>query len=343
MDNKPILAKIETANLQWSSQFENFALAEVFVIEEFILLLKYNKIYQFKAGEFIIKQGEKINGLYLVLEGTVNIMERVLGQGIINLETLSAGSFLGEISFIDKVSSPNSCVAKTKTQCLFISRTFFEVIAVLYPEINYKIMKIITQQVCNHLKKVNDKVTQFIVDSEMPKLSFYGRVFHSLIQPKKLGVEEAEKIKLILQQNLSYFTEEEYAELYENSIFINAAKNCKIVHSEELSPSCYIVIRGAVQSSIMKDNKLAKLSVIGPNTLFSSISCINKEDSFTVTFITCEHSILLKIPDEKLKYIEENKLTLWYKLYSLIGQSMVALQKSVDKLDIRLNIEKYNR
>lgn len=343
MENKPILPKIESDNLQWSSKLEKFALNQFFVMEEFILLLKYNKIYRFNTGECIIRQGKKMNGLYLILEGEVNVTERVLGEGIVNLETRHPGSFLGVISFIDKVSTPASFVAQETTHCLFINRTFFDVITTLYPEINYKIFKIINQQVYSHLKTIHDKVTQFIAHSDMSKLSFYGRVVHTLMQPKKLPAEEAEKNKLILQENMNYFTAEEYGELFDCCIFIDAAKNCKIVHADEKNSSCYIVIRGAVQSSIMKDNKLAKLSVIGPNTLFSSISCVNKDYSFTVSFITCEHSILLKIPEEKLKYIEQNNRNLWYKLYSLICHSMVALQKSVDKLDLRLKIENYNR
>ena len=83
--------------------------------------------------------------------------------------------------------------------------------------------------------------------------------------------------------------------------------------------------------------------MIGPVTLFASIACINQDANFTITFTTCEPAILFKLAQEDLDYFQQQQPKLWFKIFELICKSLVELEKSMDKLDIRLNIEKYNR
>lgn len=336
IDNQDAMAKLP--------ELEETDLTNYLDRQELEILLKNSQILSFSTGELILQQGKKIEGIYIIISGNVAVSARLMGQGGTNIEVLKAGNFLNEISFIEKGPSPTSYIANNEVQCLFISSVYFEMFSLYFPETKYKILYAITKQICARLKKMHGKVTTLITQSEMPSLSFLGRVVHSLNQPKQVvSINESILERLQKKTLFKSFTKEEVNELFQHTVLLEAAKNCKLIHVGEKNASCYIVIQGAVQSSIMQDNKLAKLSVIGPGTLFASIACIDNDSSFTITFVTCEQAILLKISESELNSIRSNNPQLWYKLFDLICGSLVALEKSIDKLDVRLHIETYNR
>ncbi|KTC81538.1 Crp/Fnr family transcriptional regulator [Legionella brunensis] len=331
---KLLLNKLESGNLgKYLSQ------------SELDVLIKHSKIIDFLPGEIILKQGKTFEGIYIIIDGQVTITARIMGQGITNIETLGPGNFLGEICFIERLPCPTSIIANVQVKCLLMTDTYFELLSAYYPEIKYKILEALARQVCGRLKRMHDKVTDSITNSAMVSLSFFGKVVHTFNQPKLITFEEASlnKEQLLKLPLFQIFNNDELDNLFKNMELLEASKNCKLIHQGEKKSSCYIVIHGAVQSSIVHDNKLAKLSVIGPGTLFAGVACVDSDSSYTITFSTCEQAILLKISDTALTNFQENKPQLWYKLFNLICASLVALEKSIDKLDIRLHIEAYNR
>lgn len=330
---------------QYFNSLKSSVLCKYLNDEEINMLLTHNKIVAFNPGDFIIQQGKKIDELYIIVDGTVMMTARIMGQGAVNIETLKAGGFFGEISFIEKGPCARSGVAKTKVDCLVIKKTHFNYLAEYLPEVKYKMLTALTEYVCNRLKRVHDKVLSFISDSDMVTVSFFGKIIQSLTQPHKIAFAEhsAYKTKLLKDPLFSFCSQEETAELFNHSILFDAPKNCMLMQGRENKATCYIVIQGAVQTSIMKNNKIAKLSIIGSGKFIANIACVNSDPSYTITFTTCERTILLKIPEAELLYFRQYNKEFWYKLFDLICESLVILGKSLDKLDIRLHIETYNR
>lgn len=331
---KDLLFKLEGSNI-----------GKFLTQDELDVLIKHSQVTEFKPDDVILRQGKESQFLYIIIDGEVYVTARILGQGITNIETLSVGNFLGEISFIEKVPCPTSAQAKTEVQCLMINNTYFELLTTCYPIIKYKILNALSRQVCCRLKRIHDEVTDRIKNSEMASLSLFAKFVNTFNQPKLVSFEEASVVKEQLWQEpiFQFFTEAELNELFNHMELLEANKDCKLIHEGEKRASCYIVVYGAVQSSIVHDNKMAKLSVIGPGTLFAGVACVDSDSSYTVTFTTCEQAILLRLSGTVLEHLQNEKPQIWYKLYSLICTSLVALEKSIDKLDIRLHIEAYNR
>ncbi|MDI9817609.1 MULTISPECIES: Crp/Fnr family transcriptional regulator [unclassified Legionella] len=311
---------------------------------ELDVLLKHSRVINFSPGDMILKQGKITEEIFILIEGHVNVIARILGQGVTDIETFGPGCFLGEICFIEEGPCPTSVVANTEVRCLVIGKTYFDLLSAYFPEIKHKILVAISHQVCGRLKRVHDKVADYMTDSDMASLSFFGKVAQTFNQPRQLTFEESGISKELLAKQLSQlFDKEEIAELFKQMELLEVSKNCKLIDEDEKKASCYIVVQGAVQSSIVHDNKLAKLSVIGPKTLFSGVACVDINSSYAITFISCEQAILLRLSGETLTCFQQNMPALWYKLFNLICNSLVALEKSIDKLDIRLHIEAYNR
>jgi CRP/FNR family cyclic AMP-dependent transcriptional regulator len=308
-------------------------------------ILQYGELVEFTPGEIIVRQGKLSEGMYIILTGEVDIAARILGEGNSKLDTVGPGAFLGDISFIEQTPSPTTATATGKVKCLYISLMLYELLTGYFPDLKYNLLREISVQVCGRLKKMHDKVTDIINNSNMTTISLLGRVIHTLTQPKQslkdpkeLNIEDLKK-----KGFFQLFSHDEISELFKHTVLLEAARNCILIHEHEITPECYIVIQGAVQSSIMEQNKQAKLSVIGPGSLFASVACVDYESDFTITFIACESATLLKISNEALTFFEKNRPEIWYKLFTLICGSILALGRSINKLDVRLNIEIYNR
>ncbi|KTD44816.1 Crp/Fnr family transcriptional regulator [Legionella quateirensis] len=312
---------------------------------EVTLLLKYSHIDSFKSGETFLRQGQKIDGIYLLLEGIVLVNAIIMGQGNTRLETLFPGHFLSTISFIEHSPCHTSYLATDSVLCLFIPNRYFQRLSNDYPETKYKLMHLITGQICARLKTIHDIVTSFISESEMTSLSFFERVLYSLNQPKKLISAERGLDQELLQKSPLFksFTKEEFDALLNYFELLDAPKNCKLINESDKNASCYLVLYGGIQTCIIQEGKHAKLSVIGPGTLLASIGCIDTASTFNITYITCEQTVLFKLSVTSLQLIKESRPELWYKLFELICGSLTALKKSIDKLNIRLHTETYNR
>ena len=314
--------------------------------EQFELLLRQCQVLMFKPSSLIVKQGTLPQGVYLILNGEVEICARVLGEGNTKIDTLGPSGLIGGISFIDKAPSPISAIAQKKVTCLYISLVYFDFLNAIEPDAKYQIIKAINYQLCKNMKRTHDQAVKYINRSDMVGLSFIGRALNTVTEPcilHTMGEENDYLMTLSQSPILKIFTDDEKAELLQHSEFIKAPKNCILIEESDKTASSYIVLHGAVQSSILQNDKLAKLSVIGPGSLFAGIGCIDKRSKFTISFITCETSILFKLREQHLTHLKKNRPLLWYKLFSLISQSLVALGKSVNKLDVRLHIETYNR
>ncbi|GGI76562.1 Crp/Fnr family transcriptional regulator [Legionella impletisoli] len=343
IQSKPTLCHL---NQDQTKALETGRLADYLKPEQIGMLVHQCKAFSFSKGQCIVRQGKPAEGVFIIVEGKVDIVARILGEGNTKIETLEHSGIIGGISFIEKGPSPTSAIAVTPVVCLFISSGFFDFLNAIDPDAKYKITKAINKQLCRSMKRTHDRAVKFITKSPMVSLSFIGRALQSVTEPTAFSPKDEDDpdIKAVLLNPLFYnFTNEEKSELLEHSYFIKAPKNCILIHEGEKKSSCFVVLHGAVQSSIMQNNKLAKLSVIGPGSLFAGVACIDKKSNFTISFITCESSVLFKLSEEHLNYFKQDKPIIWYKLFNLISQSLVALGKSINKLDVRLHIETYNR
>ncbi len=313
--------------------------------DELNLLLQHSQVCSFKMGELLLGQGDEVDGIYLILEGMVLLTAQMMGEGVTELETLHAGHFLSAIAFMEQSRCPTSFMANEAVHCLFIPNSYFKILAVDYPETRYKFFTIIVKQMCSRIKTIHDRITTFISDSDMMSLSFFERVVYSLNQPQKITIEESGINKQLLHKKPLFegFNGEEIKHLFEHFELFDVPKNTILLSEGEKTASCYLIAYGAIQTCIIQNSKFAKLSVIAPGTLLASIGCVDNNASYNINYITCEHTILFKLNESSLRIIKDSQPELWYKLFNLICHSLTALKKSVDKLDIRLHTETYNR
>jgi len=319
--------------------------ANVLNTQEMALLAHHINEDNFKQGDFIIKQGQKSHGMYIIIEGKAMVTAKVLGSGSTNLENLTEGSLVGEKTIIDHSPYSISVIALEDVNCLHIPNNYFEMLFYLFPETKYKITELLVKFICESLKNQHANILNRMQKIEITPQSMLGQVIKTFHQPNIITFPETQiKFEDLLKTDIfKTYSGEELDTLFSFADIIHAPKLCTLIRSGESKSSCYIILRGAVQASVVQNNKFAKLHVKGPMSLFCSITYILNDTPALFNYTSCEQAILLRISYEKIQMIKSEKLTLWYKIYDDVAKSFASLIQFADKLEVRLNSETYNR
>ena len=73
----------------------------------------------FPSGEYVFTEGDQATKLYMLVEGTVQVLRKSGSDKEIKVAELGPGEFFGELSFLD--SEPRSASLKTTSPCKFLS------------------------------------------------------------------------------------------------------------------------------------------------------------------------------------------------------------------------------
>ena len=82
--------------------------------EELSGIVDSSTLQTFSAGEAIISEGEPVKSLYIVASGEVHVSTNALGRDV-DLQTLQAGSYFGEVSLMSGKNATATVEAKSET------------------------------------------------------------------------------------------------------------------------------------------------------------------------------------------------------------------------------------
>jgi CRP-like cAMP-binding protein len=98
------------------------------------LLMERFRARDVAAGETIVREGAPSDGLYVVLEGAVDVVKRSAGRDVI-VAQLREGDLFGEMSCLRKAAASASVVVRRAGTLLRLPRKDFDDLVVSYPQI----------------------------------------------------------------------------------------------------------------------------------------------------------------------------------------------------------------
>ena len=114
------------------------------------------------SGEYIFREGEAGNRLYLIVEGEVRISRDVPGSGEEALAVLKPGALFGEMSVFDRSERSTHAISNGGTTLLTITRPDFEMILDFNREIAYKVLWACVRLLSGRLRQTNDSLRSFL-------------------------------------------------------------------------------------------------------------------------------------------------------------------------------------
>lgn len=131
---------------------------------EINFLATLSKEKKYGPDEYIFREGQPGDNLYVVLEGQVMIAKDIVGAGEEALAFLERGDYFGEMALID--NQPRSAAAKAHTDgavVLQISRKVLEGILDIHKVSSLRLLKILCGLVAKRLREVDDKLVGWYI------------------------------------------------------------------------------------------------------------------------------------------------------------------------------------
>jgi CRP/FNR family transcriptional regulator, cyclic AMP receptor protein len=120
---------------------------------------------KFVSGEYIFREGESGNRLYLICEGEVRISRDVPGSGEEALAVLKLGALFGEMAVFDRSERSTHAISNGGTTVLTITRPDFEMLLDFNREMAYKVLWSVTRLLSARLRNTNDSLRSFLAMS----------------------------------------------------------------------------------------------------------------------------------------------------------------------------------
>lgn len=126
-----------------------------------VFALVYHRVY--KKGDHIFKQGHPGNGMYIILMGTIQIVQEKIERENKKEEilvTLHSGDFLGEISLLDEAPRSASALCTEQTEVLGFFRGDLMDLMNRKPELGSKIILNIARVLGERLRVTNQLLAE---------------------------------------------------------------------------------------------------------------------------------------------------------------------------------------
>jgi CRP-like cAMP-binding protein len=120
---------------------------------------------KYNSGEYIFREGEAGNRLYLIVDGEVRISRDVPGSGEEALAVLKPGSLFGEMSVFDRSERSTNAISNGGCKLLTITRPDFEMLLDFNRELAYKVLWACVRLLSVRLRQTNDSLRSFLAMS----------------------------------------------------------------------------------------------------------------------------------------------------------------------------------
>ena len=118
------------------------------------------KLEKLSADDVLLREGEKDDALYIVIDGDIVVTRDACGDEFVILSHLKAGDVAGAMGFIDGNSHSATLRASKDSHVLALHRDVLEGMLDEHPQLVYKVMKMIVRSVHQTLLRMDQKFVQ---------------------------------------------------------------------------------------------------------------------------------------------------------------------------------------
>lgn len=318
--------KVEIAhNLRVASLFR-------YLTEEQLTFLElFGRVLTYKPRTIILSQGKQGNGLYLILNGKVDVRMHKLGEGTVKLAQIEAGHFFGEANLQETFRCTASVIACDEVTCFFLSRKCFESFSIGNPEIKYAIARALSEEIIKRYRSINKRIVNLLEQRRLGKQPLVS-------EPLREATSEA-----ILFQSIPFvqkFNEGDLEVFLQKTFILKSQGPAFLLELDKVNSACFYVLKGALRANIIFDGKISPFLVHPPHTFICPISLIDRKSEI-FSYLSCGKTEVLVLPKDYLDWVKKNHTCLWYSYYDLFCHYIFSLQRSLNTKIIRLAIENF--
>ena len=123
------------------------------------------EVQELKFDEYIFREGDKGDRLYIIAKGEVRISRDLPGTGEEALAVLKTGACFGEMAVLDPSERSTDAISNTRCSLLSITRSDFELLLNTDRELASKVLWSLVRLLCQRLRITNDNLKSILVMS----------------------------------------------------------------------------------------------------------------------------------------------------------------------------------
>src|SRR3569623_3698184 len=117
---------------------------------------------RWESGEYIFREGEPGNRLFIIIEGSVRISREIPGAGEEALAVLKRGALFGELAVFDKGDRSTDAISHGGMPALTNSRSEFEMLLEFNRALAFKVLWAVVRMLSGRLRSTNDSLKSFL-------------------------------------------------------------------------------------------------------------------------------------------------------------------------------------
>ncbi len=118
------------------------------------------ELQKLKADEILLREGEKSDTLFIIIDGDIVATRDAGGDDYVILSHLKPGDIAGAMGFIDGSSHSATLRAGKDSHVLTLHRDVLEGLVDAHPHLVYKVMKMIIRSVHQTLLRMNQQFVE---------------------------------------------------------------------------------------------------------------------------------------------------------------------------------------
>ena len=121
------------------------------------------EMVEFRVGDYIFREGDVGDRLYIIEKGEVRISRKVPGAGEEAITVLRRGACFGEMSILDSSERSMDAIAHSRCSLVTISRDDFRGLLEADPKLANKILWSTVLLLCERLRMANEALRSLMV------------------------------------------------------------------------------------------------------------------------------------------------------------------------------------
>jgi CRP-like cAMP-binding protein len=121
------------------------------------------EVVEFRYGEYVFREGDEADRLYIIEQGAVRISRDVPGAGEEALTVMKRGACFGEMAVFDRSRRSTDAIAHGRCSLLTIGRADFEHLLENDRELAHKVLWSVVRLLCERLRSTNDSLRSIMV------------------------------------------------------------------------------------------------------------------------------------------------------------------------------------
>ena len=124
---------------------------------------KICEVQALKWDEYVFREGDEGDRLYLITKGAVRISRNVPGTGEEAITVLKKGACFGEMAMLDPSTRSTDAIVDSRCELLTIARSDFEALMESDRELAYKVLRAIIRLLSERLRQTNENLKSIFV------------------------------------------------------------------------------------------------------------------------------------------------------------------------------------